>query len=67
MKCNCYVQHLGEEIRFSLHFGAHGIDCNVYRESLDPIDRLNDEEARLELSKPRMAPFAHPFGGINPE
>jgi hypothetical protein len=45
-ECNCYVQHLTEEERFTLRYGAHEIECLVYRESLDPVDKLKDEDAR---------------------
>ena len=48
-KCNCYVRYLDEETRFCLHYGAHERDCPVYRPSLDPVDRANDEEYRAGM------------------
>jgi hypothetical protein len=45
--CTCYVQHLTEEERFTLRYGAHEIECPVYRESLDPVDKLKDDDARI--------------------
>jgi len=47
--CNCYVAALPDIDRFTLRYGAHGLDCPVYRESGDPVDRLKDEETRARL------------------
>ncbi len=44
--CNCYVQHLDEETRFCLHYGAHNPKCPQHRRSLDPVDHAHDEEFR---------------------
>ena len=44
--CDCYVQRLDEETRFSLHLGAHSLKCPVYVKSLDPVDFANDEDMR---------------------
>ena len=49
MDCNCYVRYLDAETRFGLHYGAHNPSCPEYRVSLDPVDRLNDEEFRAEV------------------
>ena len=46
MTCNCYVQRLDEETRFTLHLGAHSSTCPVYVKSRDPVDFANDEEFR---------------------
>ena len=47
--CNCYVSQLSEEQRFSLRSGSHADSCPVYHESLDPVDRLYDLEAKAHL------------------
>ena len=44
--CDCYVQHLNEEARFSLHLGAHNPTCPAYRVSRDSVDRAHDEAFR---------------------
>lgn len=44
--CDCYVQHLNEETRFSLHLGAHNPTCPAYRVSRDSVDRAHDEAFR---------------------
>ncbi len=45
-KCSCWVKDEPEEVRFALHYGAHSLSCPQFRESLDPVDRANDEELR---------------------
>ena len=44
MTCNCWVADQSEEDRYCIRYGAHATTCPVYRESLDPVDRANDEE-----------------------
>ena len=44
--CSCYVSGLNAKARYCLRYGAHDTDCPVYRVSLDPADRANDEEFR---------------------
>ena len=44
--CSCYVQFLSAETRFGLHYGAHNPACRAYRQSLDSVDRANDNEYR---------------------
>ena len=44
--CNCWVSRESLEVQFSLRYGAHGITCPLYRESLDPVDRLHDAQER---------------------
>ena len=54
MECNCYVSRLSELDRFALRRGAHEPSCPVYRESLDPVDRVRDaitRELNLILDK----------------
>ena len=46
MKCNCYVRILAPIDIFTLRYGAHGLNCPVYRESGDPVDKLKDVDAR---------------------
>jgi hypothetical protein len=45
-KCNCPVAHLPECTRWSLHYGAHALDCPVYSPSLDPVDAMHDARLR---------------------
>ena len=46
MECKCYVKNLPELDRFALRRGTHEPSCPVYRESLDPVDRVHDEITR---------------------
>ena len=46
MKCNCYVQHLDEGQRYVMRYGAHTLDCPVYRKSGDLLDNRRDENIR---------------------
>ena len=55
--CNCYVSILTEEQRFCLRSGSHADSCPVYRESLDPVDRLHDLEARFHLAGIGYCPY----------
>ena len=47
MDCNCYVTTLSEHEQFVIRYGAHTRCCPVYRESRDPVDRINDRIMRL--------------------
>jgi hypothetical protein len=47
--CNCWVATMPEEDRFSIRYGAHNPACPQYRESGDPVDRVNDEELRARF------------------
>ena len=47
--CQCYVKTLEPGQQFSLRYGAHALDCPVYRVSRDPLDRRRDQEARDSL------------------
>jgi hypothetical protein len=54
MECKCYVKNLLAYDRFALRRGAHEPSCPVYRESLDPVDRVRDaitRELNLILDK----------------
>lgn len=44
--CNCYVARLSAEAQFTLRYGAHSLNCPVYRPSLDPVDQLHDSDWR---------------------
>jgi hypothetical protein len=44
--CNCYVKALSDHEQFMLRYGAHTKCCPVYRESRDPVDRINDKITR---------------------
>ena len=54
MECKCYVRFLDEVTRFGLHYGAHNPSCPQYRESLDPVDRANDDDYRRETEIPTL-------------
>ena len=49
--CQCYVKTLGAEAMLSLRYGVHSLSCPVYRESRDPVDRLNDDATRYLLAQ----------------
>ena len=55
--CNCYVSTLTEEQRFCLRSGSHADSCPVYHESLDPVDRMHDAEARFHLAGIGYCPY----------
>ena len=57
MDCTCYVRHLDEITRYVLHYGAHNPACPQYRVSLDPVDRVHDDEfrARTEITAPDVS------------
>lgn len=44
--CSCWVSHRSERERFGIRYGAHSTNCPQYRPSLDPVDKLNDQELR---------------------
>ena len=46
LRCSCWVSYEPEEVRFSIRYGAHHLDCPVYRPSGDPLDNLRDAELR---------------------
>jgi hypothetical protein len=48
--CTCYVKALEVEVQFGLRYGAHGLDCIKYHESLDPVERLEDELSRIRAA-----------------
>ena len=58
MKCQCYVRQLDTEAQFSLRLGAHDYTCPAYRESLDPVDRQHDLDARNNLTARLSSPGA---------
>jgi hypothetical protein len=45
-ECQCYVKNLSDLERFTIRYGAHGLDCPKYRESGDEVDRMYDEDTR---------------------
>lgn len=45
-KCDCWVSRADDLTRFSIHWGAHSLNCPEYQRSLDSVDQLNDVEAR---------------------
>ena len=56
--CQCYVKELSEHEQLMLRFGAHVKSCRVFRESLDPVDRMKDNITRMhycQLAEMRMA------------
>lgn len=46
--CQCYVSTLSAHQQFVLRYGAHALTCPTYRESRDPVDRINDKIIRAE-------------------
>lgn len=49
--CRCYVKKLPREFQFQLRWGAHALDCPIYRPSMDPVDNQQDIDARAVLSR----------------
>ena len=49
--CNCYVNKLSQFAQFSIRRGAHATGCPEYRESRDPVDRMNDADIRQMYTK----------------
>jgi len=49
--CECYVRHLPVIEQYSLRYGAHALDCPIYRQSCDPVDDLHDREFRDRMTK----------------
>lgn len=54
--CECYVRSLPTLTQMELRYGAHELACPVYRDSLDPIDRRNDANARASFNTIRAFP-----------
>jgi hypothetical protein len=54
--CTCYVKALGEEAFFGVRMGAHSLSCPLWRESLDPVDHLQDCELRAWGEKEARQP-----------
>lgn len=54
--CNCYVRYLTEEVKGYVRWGSHNPACPVYRVSLDPVDRIADDEFRAsaEIEPPNV-------------
>lgn len=48
--CDCYVATLSPEDRFGLRYGAHALECPIYRVSGDPVDRAKDERIRARMT-----------------
>jgi hypothetical protein len=46
MECKCYVHRLVASDRFAVRRGAHDRTCPVFRESRDPVDRVQDAITR---------------------
>jgi hypothetical protein len=46
VECNCYVHRLVASDRFALRRGAHELSCPDFRESRDPVDRVQDAITR---------------------
>jgi hypothetical protein len=46
--CHCWVSraNVSAVTRFGLRYGAHSTTCPRYHESLDPVDRLYDNDLR---------------------
>lgn len=53
-RCTCYVGRLPDVVLFEAGRGIHNPACPVYQPSLDPVDRLNDDDFR------RMAEITAP-------
>ena len=49
--CRCYVAALDYLTRFGLRRGAHTRCCPMFRESLDPVDRRQDQETKMHHLK----------------
>jgi len=47
--CGCYVQFMDNEVVFQVRWGAHGLDCPLYRQSRDPVDHVADLEFRAKF------------------
>ena len=51
--CRCYIKRMADEVVFTAHWGAHSLECPLYRVSRDPVDNLHDVEFR-EKFEPLM-------------
>ncbi len=68
MKCNCYVSRLSDYKRFVIRYGAHELDCPVYRASRDPHDNTMDCYTRkYKGTNYRSANFNNPSGSFKGE
>ena len=52
--CNCYVRLLGRGALSTLRYGAHDPSCAVYRESLDPEDKRQDQATLRQYQLVRL-------------
>lgn len=55
-RCSCYVERLPDEVLFGARRGIHNPTCCVYRESMDPVDQLEDDDFRRmeEITAPSI-------------
>ena len=51
VNCNCYAKTLDPVVQFGMHFGAHGLDCPVFRPSRDAVDAKWDIEFRTKYQR----------------
>ena len=51
LSCTCWVASEPIENAFYVRHGAHNPQCPLYRESLDPVDRANDDELRRRIEE----------------
>ena len=47
-QCTCWVRSASREVQYTVRWGAHNLECPLYRESMDPVDKANDEELRAK-------------------
>ena len=55
VECSCWVKDQPDEERYSIRYGAHHLDCPVYRPSGDPLDNLRDAQLRMQVEARRAA------------
>ena len=60
--CRCYVGGLPSDMQFELRWGAHALDCPVYRPSRDPVDNAKDAEVRAALLKDKKGEVTKQVG-----
>ena len=46
VSCKCWVSTMDDSFIFGARWGAHDLDCVLYRPSRDPVDRLEDDGHR---------------------
>lgn len=56
--CNCYMLNAPEQVRWAARMGQHATDCPLYRESLDPVDRMKDRDAAKYFAEKYGAAFS---------